>query len=34
MCSGLDRLITDISQASRVDTEIIGQDRDPVDFAV
>jgi two-component system sensor histidine kinase ChvG len=29
----LDRLITDISQASRVDTEIIGQDRDPVDFA-
>ena len=28
----LDRLITDISQASRVDTEIIGQDRDPVDF--
>ena len=29
----LDRLITDISQASRVDTEIIGQDHDPVDFA-
>ena len=29
----LDRLITDISQASRVDTEIIGQDLNPVDFA-
>ena len=29
----LDRLITDISQASRVDTDIIGQDRDPVDLA-
>jgi two-component system sensor histidine kinase ChvG len=29
----LDRLISDISQASRVDTEIIGQDLDPVDFA-
>lgn len=29
----LDRLISDISQASRVDTEIIGQIRDPVDFA-
>ncbi|MFL2842485.1 MAG: stimulus-sensing domain-containing protein [Candidatus Puniceispirillaceae bacterium] len=28
----LDRLITDISQASRVDTEIIGQDLDPVNF--
>jgi len=31
--SRLDRLITDISQASRVDTEIIGQDGEPIDFA-
>ena len=29
----LDRLITDISQASRVDTEIIGQDGETLDFA-
>ena len=31
--SRLDRLITDISQASRVDTEIIGQDGEKIDFA-
>jgi two-component system sensor histidine kinase ChvG len=31
--SRLDRLITDISQASRVDTEIIGQDGEQIDFA-
>ena len=31
--SRLDRLITDISQASRVDTEIIGKDGELLDFA-
>ena len=31
--SRLDRLITDISQASRIDTEIIGQDGKQIDFA-
>ena len=31
--SRLDRLITDISQASRVDTEIIGRDGEQIDFA-
>ena len=32
--SRLDRLITDISQASRVDTEIIGQDGELIDFVI